>query len=95
MQLQNGDLFGTVVDEQGQTLPGVTTTLTGQGTPVVQATDAQGRFRYLDLMPGPYALSAELEGFAPARYPDVVIRPGRNTGLEVTLKPAVSGVVPS
>lgn len=95
MQLQAGNLYGTVVDDQGQTLPGVTITLTGQGAPVVQATDAQGRFRYMDLMPGTYALSAQMEGFAPAHYSAVAVNPGRNTGLDVTMKPAVSDGVAS
>src|SRR5688572_29941883 len=69
-QLQTGNLFGTVVDEQGSPLPGVTVTLTGQGAPQVQVTDAQGVFRFPSLGPSSYQLKAELEGFSTIEYPN-------------------------
>ena len=37
-QTSYGSLYGTVVDEQGAALPGVTVTLTGPGAPMVQVT---------------------------------------------------------
>src|SRR6185503_6092809 len=51
-QLQTGNLYGTVKDQQGAPLPGVTATLTGQGAPQVQVSNAQGQFRFLNLAPG-------------------------------------------
>ena len=63
-QLQSGSLYGTVVDDQGAPLPGVTVTVGGQGAPIVQVTDAQGRFRFPTLSPGSYRLDAQLEGFS-------------------------------
>ncbi|HJX28221.1 MAG TPA: carboxypeptidase regulatory-like domain-containing protein, partial [Thermoanaerobaculia bacterium] len=48
-QLQTGNLFGTVMDEQGSPLPGVTVTVTGGGAPQVQVTNAQGQFRFVSL----------------------------------------------
>ena len=45
-QLQTGDLFGTVVGNDGQPLPGVTVTLEGSGSPRVQTTDTAGAFRF-------------------------------------------------
>ncbi|HYJ80925.1 MAG TPA: carboxypeptidase-like regulatory domain-containing protein [Longimicrobiaceae bacterium] len=91
MQLQTGNLFGTAVDNQGQALPGVTVTLSGEGAPQAQVTDAQGRFRFPGLMPGDYQVKAELEGFSPVANPDVRIGVGRNTEIEVALQPAVGG----
>src|SRR5436305_6664455 len=63
-QLQTGNLYGKVVDEQGSALPGVTVTLSGEGAPAVQVTDAQGAFRFPGLSPASYKLKAELEGFS-------------------------------
>jgi hypothetical protein len=86
-QLQTGNLYGVVTAPDGAPLPGVTVTLTGQGAPQVQVTDAAGRFRFLGLAPGSYQLAAELEGFRPIDYPNIVINIGRNTEIEVTLTP--------
>jgi hypothetical protein len=92
-QLQTGNLYGTVKDDQGAALPGVTVTLTGGGAPQVQVTNAQGQFRFLGLGPGSYALKAELEGFSTIDYPNIVINVGRNTEIEVTLSAAVEDVI--
>jgi hypothetical protein len=92
-QLQTGNLYGTVKDDQGAALPGVTVTLTGGGAPQVQVTNAQGQFRFLGLAPGSYTLKAELEGFSTIDYPNIVINIGRNTTIEVTLSAAVEDVI--
>jgi carboxypeptidase family protein len=91
-QLQSGNLYGTVVDEQGSPLPGVVVKLAGGGAPQTQVTDAQGQFRFLSLAPGQYRLTCELEGFATREYPNVNINVGRNTTIEVTLSAAVEDV---
>ncbi len=92
-QLQTGNLYGSVSDEQGSALPGVTVTLTGNGAPQVQVTNAQGQFRFLSLSPGSYGLKAELEGFSTIDYPNIVINVGRNTQIEVKLSAAVEDVI--
>jgi len=92
-QLQSGNLYGSVLDEQGAPLPGVTVTLTGQGAPQVQVTNAQGQFRFLGLGPGEYSLKAELEGFSTIEYPSISINVGRNTEISVTLSAAVEDVI--
>jgi hypothetical protein len=92
-QLQTGNLFGTVMDEQGSPLPGVTVTLEGQAAPQVQVTNAQGEFRFLGLGPSNYQLKAELEGFSTTEYPNVTINIARNTTIEVTLGSAVEDVI--
>lgn len=92
-QLLSGNLFGTVGDEQGSPLPGVTVTLTGTGAPQMQVTDSQGRFRFLSLPLGSYHLRAELEGFAAVEYPNLVISVGRNTEVEVMLTTSVEDVI--
>lgn len=92
-QLQTGNLYGTVVDEQGNPLPGVTVTFSGGGAPQVQVTNAQGQFRFLGLSPGSYKLTAQLEGFSTLEYPNISIAVGRNTTIEATLQPAVEDVI--
>jgi hypothetical protein len=92
-QQQTGNLYGTVVDEQGSALPGATVTLSGQGAPQVQVTNAQGQFRFLGLSPGGYELRAELEGFSTVEFPNVNIGVGRNTTIEVTLSAAIEETI--
>jgi len=92
-QLQTGNLYGTVTDDKGAPLPGVTVTTSGQGAPQVQVTNAQGQFRFLGLSPASYQLKAELEGFSTIDYPNIVINIGRNTQIEVKLSAAVEDVI--
>jgi hypothetical protein len=92
-QLQTGDLYGKVADQQGQPLPGVTVTVTGSGSPQVQTTDKDGQFRFLGLYPGSYKLKAELEGFSTLEYPNITVRLGGKANLEVTLTAAVKDVI--
>jgi hypothetical protein len=86
-QEQTGNLYGTVTDTDGSALPGAQVELTGIGAPRTAVTDADGRFRFLNLDPGAYALVASLDGFATVRHTDVAIRVGRNTTLDVALPP--------
>jgi hypothetical protein len=93
-QLQTGDIYGTTVDEQGQPLPGVTVTLTSTvGAPQVQQSGGDGRFRFLRLYPGTYALKAELEGFSPVEVQQIEVRVGANTDVQVTLSGAVKDTI--
>ncbi|HEV7239008.1 MAG TPA: carboxypeptidase-like regulatory domain-containing protein [Thermoanaerobaculia bacterium] len=88
--MNSGNLFGTVVDDQGSALPGVTVTLTGaDAPPQIQVTDAEGRFRFMELPAGTYDLRAQLEGFSTVDYPNIAITAGRNTEIQVTLSPAI------
>src|SRR5688500_18219414 len=92
-QLQTGNLYGTVVGADGQPLPGVTVTLEGPGSPQVQGTDETGKVRFLGLSPGTYKLTAELQGFSTLEYPDIGVRVGGNTAIEITLSGAVEDVI--
>lgn len=58
---------GTVRDESGGVLPGVTLTLTSpalQVTQLVEVTDREGRYKFSELRVGVYSVKAELEGFS-------------------------------
>jgi hypothetical protein len=56
---------GTVTDETGGVLPGVTVTVTNTETAVGQTavTDKQGRYQVRYLNPGSYSVAAQLDGF--------------------------------
>ena len=93
-QVQSGNIYGTVLSSSdGSPLPGVTVTLEGAGAPQIQPTDAEGKFRFLGLSPGTYAVKAELEGFSPLERRDVGVNIGRSTNLEMKIQPAFTGVI--
>ena len=60
-----GRLNGTVTDNTGAVLPGVTVTVSSPALiqPQVQVTGAEGEFRFLALPPGVYTVDFELAGF--------------------------------
>jgi hypothetical protein len=88
-QLSSGNLYGTVVDEQGAALPGATVTLSGYGDPQVQVTNLQGQFSFLGLTPGSYSLKCELDGYSTVENPSIEIKVGRNTNIELRLSASV------
>jgi hypothetical protein len=92
-QLQTGNLYGTVKDQQGAALPGVTVTLDTGAAQEVQVTSAQGEFRFLSLPPASMKMKAELQGFSTVEYPNVTITVGHNTSVEVTMNSAVEDVI--
>ena len=59
----------------------------------MQQSDAQGKFRFLNLYPGAYALKAELEGFSTVERPDLTIKLGGKANIEITLTGAVKDVI--
>lgn len=89
-QSLTGAISGTVKDEQGAILPGVTVTLTGRQGAQTQVTDTTGQYRFLALEPGTYQVSADLSGFQPNKQGNLVITAGRNLEIDVTLR--VGGV---
>jgi hypothetical protein len=64
-----GRINGTVTDNTGAILPGVTVTATSPALiqPQVQVTGEQGDYRFLALPPGVYEVAFELTGFQTVR----------------------------
>jgi hypothetical protein len=97
-QLSTGSLIGTVRDESGSVLPGVTVTLTSPampGGPATAVTNTQGEYRFTRLEPGVYALSLALSGFGTYRESDLRVAVGGTTERVVTLKVAELAVMGS
>jgi len=86
-QAPTGTVAGTVVDETGQSLPGVNVTIVGtqRGT----ATDAQGRYTIGRLPVGSHTLRASFVGYV-NQDQDIRITAGDTTRVDVQLQPDVS-----
>jgi len=87
-QVQSGTIAGTVHDEQGAVLPGVTVSLSGPDRTGTFTTETDGRFRFLNLPPGTYTITLDLPGFAKMVREDLVISVGTNIDLPLTMKVA-------
>jgi hypothetical protein len=87
-QLQGGSITGTVKDEQGGMLPGVVITAQGVDATQTFTTDASGEFRFLNLAPGPYTVTATLQGFTTFIRQSVIVAVGKNVELPMALKVA-------
>ena len=87
-QVQGGTVSGTVLDEQGAVLPGVVVTLQGVDAKRESVTEADGRFRFLDLAPGAYTLTVALQGFSTIVNEAIVVSVGKTVDLPLTMKVA-------
>ena len=88
----SGTIHGTVNDESGGVLPGVTATLTSPALQVgqlVQVTDANGNYRFVDLPAGTYHLKFELPGFASLVRDDLRLTVGFVARVDGALKVGV------
>ncbi|MGH8189231.1 MAG: carboxypeptidase regulatory-like domain-containing protein, partial [Steroidobacteraceae bacterium] len=72
-QIDTASIVGTVVDQSGAVLPGVTVTATQASTNVASTTvtNESGQFVFPSLKPGVYSVTAELSGFRRAVRSDV------------------------
>ena len=85
-QIQGGSISGTIKDEQGGVLPGVTVSVQGVDATQTFVTEASGEFRFLNLAPGPYTVTAVLPGFTTIVREGVVVAVGASVELPVALK---------
>jgi hypothetical protein len=92
-QIQGGGITGTVKDQQGGVLPGATTTLQGVDATRSYVTDGSGAFRFLDLAPGPYKLTVDLDGFRTLVREGLIVEVGKNVDLPVSLTVGLKEIV--
>src|SRR5215204_6186507 len=87
-----GGVGGKVTDESGGVLPGVTVTVMSVDTNVsnTAVTNDSGAYTFLYLTPGPYRVSAELQGFKKVQRDNVEVRVGDR--LEIDFKLEVGGI---
>jgi len=91
-QEQRASIEGTVKDNTGAVLPGVTVDAhsLSQGGVSTVVTDANGNFRFPSLAPGAYEVTAKLSGFTPTKFSRVELTLGQTKTLDMQL--AVSGL---
>ena len=80
------NISGIVTDGSGAVLPGVTVTVTNTANGRAQSlvTSDDGRYRAVSLQPGPYQISAELQGFGTVRR-DITLVVGSDATLDVSM----------
>jgi hypothetical protein len=84
-QVQSGSITGTVRDAQGGVLPGVTVTMTGGGPTQTFVTDETGQYRFLNVPPGTWTLTAVLQGFQTVVREGVVVAVGQSVQIPFQL----------
>ncbi|HKX28486.1 MAG TPA: carboxypeptidase regulatory-like domain-containing protein [Blastocatellia bacterium] len=86
-QTATSTLSGTVRDEAGGVVPGVTITIKNNATGGVRTvkTDAEGRYNLPNLDPGEYGLRAEAAGYKVGVHNRITLLVGGVTGLDVVL----------
>lgn len=77
-QIQSGGVQGVVSDLSGAVIPGASVSLLGDHVPrgASATTDAFGRYSFLSLSPGTYAVAVSAPGFHTLRYHNLEIRLG-------------------
>src|SRR4030095_257980 len=84
-QTSNGSLTGAVRDSSGAVVPGASITAQGSDATFQFTTELDGAFRFLNLEPGTYRLTASLSGFR-ADSREVIVSLGKNTILDLRLE---------
>jgi outer membrane receptor protein involved in Fe transport len=86
-QSATGDIQGTVVDQSGAVLPGVTVTIVNTATRATRevVTDTDGLFVAAGLPVGPYEATAALQGFAARRQENIRLSVGQTINLRLEL----------
>jgi outer membrane receptor protein involved in Fe transport len=87
---QNAQVSGTLKDQSGAILPGVTVTAKNVDTGLARSAVSQptGEYRIPALPPGTYTVTTELQGFAAETRPNIVLIIDQDATINFTLKPA-------
>lgn len=87
--LDDVTINGRVTDQNGAVIPGATVTaiLTPTGVARSATTNAEGRYRIIELNPGLYTVRVSSTGFATQEKTDLTTIAGQNVQLDFTLSP--------
>jgi hypothetical protein len=82
-----GNLTGVVVDTTGAVVPEAKVSVTGPSGSLTVATDKEGNFLILRLLPGSYTMKVEKQGFKVADVKGIEVSVGRTASTRVQLEP--------
>src|SRR5437867_7131001 len=87
-QVDTGSIVGTVTDQTGAVLPGVTITVTSLTTGQVRTvvTGSDGRYQLPGLQPATYSIATDLTGFTPVVRSPVTVNIGAAVDVNFSLK---------
>src|SRR5579884_459226 len=87
----SASLQGSVTDQSGAVIPGAVVTLTNTGTNRTLQTRStrEGFYRFSELAPGLYTITAEQTGFDKQTLDRVIVTAEETQGLDITLKTGV------
>ena len=87
-QFDAATVLGRITDQSGATVPGATVTLTNLATRIVAVavTDESGAYQFLNVRVGTYRLEAELQGFATAIAPEVIVTVNARQRVDLSLQ---------
>ncbi|HTV00026.1 MAG TPA: TonB-dependent receptor, partial [Luteitalea sp.] len=87
-QFERSRVAGTIRDQQGGVMPGVSVTATNQATAQGESavTDESGFYSFSTLLPGQYTISAELQGFKKATRASVQLDAAGAITIDFTLE---------
>lgn len=85
--LDDATISGKIVDQNGAIVPGaiVTAVLVTENQTRTATTDAEGRYRLVELKPGVYSVRVAANGFANVEQPDLNLLSGDNRQLNYSL----------
>ena len=86
-QQGQSSLQGRVSDSSGLALPGVTITVTHEGSGVFRnlVSNSDGSYFATGLVPGPYRIEAELAGFRKYQRQGLLLQIGTTASIDITL----------
>src|SRR5580765_5927306 len=91
---QGGTVSGTVRDQTGGALPGVTVEMTTpRSAPLATSTDAAGRYRFEGVPAGTYTLSFRLLNFGDQQRRDLQVAAAQTVTADAVLSLALSADV--
>jgi hypothetical protein len=86
-QTTYGSVVGLVSDPSGAAVVGATVTLTNVGTShkTTQPSGSDGRFQFVNLVPGAYQIDVEKQGFKHFTRTDVIVQVNQSTTVDASM----------
>lgn len=86
-------LKGTIIDKQAQIgLPGVNIVILNTNPLKASTTDANGKFKILEVTPGRYDIKISFIGYKEVVMPNVVVTSGKEVSLDIGMEESVSSL---